>query len=679
MTIQRFILTVAALALTGLPAFAQATTAGKPKAVDKADAYYNFSMGHLYGELAGAYGNRSEYVNQAIDHYRQAMKADPGATFLAEELADIYIQSNRLREGVTDAEAALKDNPDDLNSRRILGRIYTRLIGDTQRGTVNEEMLKRATEQYSKVLEKEPNDIESWLVLGRLHKVAQNSIEAEKAFQKALDLDKESEEALTGMATVYADLGESRKASELLRKVAEKSPNLRTLMALAGAYEQMRDYSLAAETLRQANKLAPGNEELLRALGQNLMLADKLDDALKIYKELIAEEPKDVQSHLRISQIYRQQRKFAEARAASDEAKKLDASSLEVLYNEVGIFEAEGKFPQAIAALKNVLQSSAKKSYSPAEKNNRALLLERLGLLYRNHEQYKDAQETFRELSLLDPALGSRAAAQTIDTHRQAKEFQRALEEADAALKKWPDDRTIRVVRSSVLAELGRVEEAAADLRKMLDGKTDRETYLTLAQMYEKGKNYQEMGKAIDEAEKLSLSSDEKEVIHFMRGAMLEKMKKLDQSEAEFRKVLAMNPTSASALNYLGYMFADRGVRLNEALDMIQKALAQDPHNGAYLDSLGWVYYRLDRLPEAEEALRQALNTTATDPTINDHLGDVYAKKGSLKEAIQQWETSLKLWNASSPSELDSQEVAKVQKKLEGARVRLAKEQQRKP
>ncbi len=675
MIIQRLLLVASLLGLSGLPALAQ-TSAAKLKAVDKASAYYNFSMGHLYAELAGAYGNRSEYVNQAIDHYRQALKADPGASFLAEELADIYIQSNRLREGVSDAEAALRDNPNDLNSRRILGRIYTRLIGDTQRGTVNEEMLKRATEQYSKVVEKEPGDVESWLVLGRLHKVAQHSIEAEKAFQKALDLDPESEEALTGLATVYADLGESKKASELLRKVAEKSPSLRTLMALAGAYEQMRDYSLAAATLQQANKLSPGNEELLRALAQNLMLADKLEDALNIYKQLISEEPKDVQSQLRISQIYRQQRKFAEARAASDEAKKLDPASLEVLYNEVGIFEAEGKTPEAIAALKNVLQSSAKRSYSPAEKNNRAMLLERLGLLYRNHEQYKDAQETFRELSLLDPALASRSAAQIIDTHRQAKEFQRALEEADAALKKWPDDRTIRVVRASVLSELGRPDEAVADLRKMLDGKSDRETYLSIAQMYEKGKNYQEMGKAIDEAEKLSLSSDEKEVIHFMRGAMLEKMKKPEQSEAEFRKVLAMNPSSASALNYLGYMFADRGERLNEALEMIQKALSQDPHNGAYLDSLGWVYYRLDRLQEAEDALRQALNTTATDPTINDHLGDVYAKKGNLKEAIQQWEISVKLWGASSPTEHDPQEVAKVQKKLEGARVRLAREQQ---
>jgi tetratricopeptide (TPR) repeat protein len=665
MNLKGIFFTIAATSMACLTVSAQTTP--QTKTPDKAAAYYHFSMGHLYAELAASYGNRGQHVNQAIDHYRQAMKADPGASFLAEELADLYIQSNRLREGVLDAEAALRENPNDTNSRRILGRIYTRLIGDSQRGSVNEEMLKRATEQYTKIVEQLPKDLDSWLVLGRLHKVAQQSPEAEKAFSKALELEPDNEEALTGMALVHADLGDAKKAAELLRKVAEKSPNLRTLMALAGSYEQLKDYNLAAETLKQAVSLAPDNGDLKRALAQNLMLADKLDESLKLYQQLVAEEPKDVQSHLRISQIYRQQRKFAEAHMASEEAKKLEPGSLEVLWNEVGLLESEGKTTEAIAALKNVLQSTAKRSYTAAEKNNRAMLLERLGLMYRNHDQYKEAVETFQELGNLDTNLGARVAAQIVDTHRQGKAFQKAVDEADAALKKYPDDRMIRMVRASALAELGRVDEAAADVRKFLDGSNDRETYLTLAQLYEKGKNYTEMAKAIDAAEKLSLTGEEKEAIHFMRGAMYEKMKRLDDSEKEFRKVLALNPDSASALNYLGYMFADRNVKLNEALEMIKKAVDQEPHNGAYLDSLGWVYFRLDRLDEAEDNLRRALQRAGNDPTIHDHLG--------LKDAIVQWEASMKLWNAGSPSEHDPQEVAKIQKKLESAKVRLAREQ----
>jgi tetratricopeptide (TPR) repeat protein len=183
------------------------------------------------------------------------------------------------------------------------------------------------------------------------------------------------------------------------------------------------------------------------------------------------------------------------------------------------------------------------------------------------------------------------------------------------------------------------------------------------------------MAKTLDAAEKLSLTNEDKEVVLFMRGAMFEKQKKLDQSEAEFKKVLAINPNSASALNYLGYMLADRNQRLNEALDMIKKALDQEPNNGAYLDSMGWALFKLGKYDDAAANLKRALDRTGKDPTIHDHLGDVYAKQGNWKEAIGQWEASIKMYHAAPPAEHDPQEIAKIQKKLDQAKVRVAKEQ----
>ena len=642
---------------------------------DRARSYYHYALGHLYAELASQYNNRGEYLNQAIDNFRQALQADPDATIITEELSDLYIQAGRLNEAVVDSEAALRQNPNDINSRRILGRIYMRLVGDTQQGRVNEKMLRSAIEQYQRITEIDASDLDSWLILGRLQKVAQNSVESEAAFKKALELDSENEDALTGLAMVYADLGDGRRASELLKKVAGKSPSLRTLTSLAAAYEQMRDYALAAETLRRASEFAPENAEIRRAMAQNFLLAEQLDDALKIYQELVAGDAKDVQSHLRISQIYRQQHKYDLAREANRRAKDLDPGNLEALYNDVNIFEAEGKTAEAAKALRELLDSTAKRSYSASEKSNRALFLERLGVLYRQQEQTAEAVNTFRELAALDESqTGPRAAAQIVDTYRQARDFAKALQEADAACKKYPKDRLVLLTRASLLADSGKVDQAAAEVRTLLDGKNDRETWLTLAQLYEKGKRYEEMGRALDEAEKLATTGDEKEAIYFMRGAMFEKMKVLDRSEAEFRKVLEINPKSASALNYLGYMLADRNVRLNEALDLIKLAVEQEPNNGAYLDSLGWVYFRLGQMEQAETYLLRALQSTAKDPTVNDHLGDVYFKLGRLKDAISQWEVSLKLWQSAPLSEADPEETAKVQKKLDGAKVRLARE-----
>jgi Flp pilus assembly protein TadD len=182
------------------------------------------------------------------------------------------------------------------------------------------------------------------------------------------------------------------------------------------------------------------------------------------------------------------------------------------------------------------------------------------------------------------------------------------------------------------------------------------------------------MAQALDAAAKLSESDEEKAEVFHMRGAMYEKMQKLDLSEAEFRKVLKINPQHASALNYLGYMLADRNLRLPEALDLIRQAVALEPTNGAFLDSLGWVYFRMGKLDEAETYLRQALERFSRDPTVHDHLGDVYYQKGRLKDAIAQWEISMREWRSSSRAEMDPAETAKVQKKLEDARVRLAKE-----
>ena len=654
---------------------AQNAPAPAPAATtEKAAAYYHYSVGHLYAELASAFGNRGDLFAKAVENYKLALKNDPAAVFITEELSDLYIQSGRLREAVIENEEALKQDPANLNARRVLARIYSRLMGDQQQNKIDESMVKKAIEQYREITAKDPSDAESWVRLGGLQKISLNSAEAEKAFKKALEIDPNNEDALTGLALVYSDLGDSKKATELLRKSAEKNPNQRSLITLASSYEQMKEYALAAETLKKALEQSPGNVEIQRGLAQNLIYSDQLDEALKIFQQLAADDPKDVQSRLRISQVYLQKHDFAKARQASQEAKELDPSNVEIQYNEVSLLEAEGKLPEAIAALKETLSATARKTYNPAERANRIVLLDRLASLYRANEQTSQAVATLREVAEIDPDVAPKAAAQVIETYRAAHEYPKAEQEADAAVKKYPDDRLVRTVRASLLLDMGKTDQAIAETRKLLNGKDDRDVYLSLAQIYEKAKNFGEAAKALDAAAKLSTTKEENETIAFMRGSMFERQKNFDGAEAEFRRVLEANPNNGSAMNYLGYMLADRNVRLEEARQLIAKALEREPNNGAYLDSLGWVYFRMNRLDEAEKNLLKSLETMPKDPTVHDHLGDVYLQKGKIREAIVQWQNSLKAWQAGSPSELDRAEVAKVQKKLDSAKVKLARD-----
>jgi len=665
------------LALSQSTTDAASPSTSDPKVSDKANAYYNFAMGHLYAELAGAFGNRSDYTNKAIDYYRQAMKLDPSASFLSEELTDLYIQAGRIKDAVTEAEDLLKQDPNNLDARRMLGRMYARLIGDPEQHKVNDEMVQRAIEQFQKITEQEPTDVESWLMLGRLERVSRNSVEAEKDFKKVLDQDAGNEEALAGLAGVYSDLGDTKNAIEMLRMATSKHPNPRTLAELATFYHNAKDYVNAADVWRQALQMDPENTRLKQALARDLLFADRSTEALKVYQELAAADPRDEDSLLHVAEIYRERGDFPKAHAALSKARQLDSQNLELRYEEVNLLDAEGKTDAAVAALRAMLSDTASKSYSDEEKGRRTVLLERLGMLYRNAERYSEAVDAFRQMADVDPESAPRVSAAIIDTWRAAKDFKKADAELQAALKKSPKDRSLTGAKASLLADEGKIDEAVEVLRTLPDADKDWGTQIAISQVYEKGKRFDDMGKALDAAERISESTQQKMNVLFMRGAMLERTKQFDAAEAEFRKVLAMDPEYSGALNYLGYMLADRNVRLDEAQKMISKAVELEPANGAYLDSLGWVCFRQNRLDDAVSYLQKALQipSVAKDPTVHDHLGDVYFKQGKIREAIAQWQSSLKEYEAGvTQSDADPEEMAQVGKKLEDARVRVAKE-----
>jgi tetratricopeptide (TPR) repeat protein len=664
-----------------------AADAAKPK-VDRASSYYHYALAHMYAELASAYGARGGYLDKAIENYKEAIKADPESSVLTEELAELYVDSGRLREAQSDAEDALKQNPNDLGAHRLLARVFTSQIqfGDPQHQKLDEAMLNKAIEQYQKISQLDPKDADALVMLGRLEKVAQNSAEAEKAYKKALEVDPENEDALTGLAIIYSDLGNSTEAARLLKQLSDKNPSSKSLRALAATYEQMKEYALAAQTLQRALEMSPPDAgDLKHALAEDETQAKDYDGAIKTYQDLVGEDPSDANSLLAMSRIYRVgKHDIAKAREMSDKAKKLEPYNIEVRYNEVGLLQAEGKAAQALTAMKDLVASTERRSYNERERAVRVDLLEELATMEIDADQTEAAVEAYHQIADADPDKGARSEAAAIEAYRAGKDSQKAEQEADAAIKKYPNDSTVHLTHALVLADGGKVDPAVAEVKKFMgpgsdaakgNKQPDRAYYMALGQIYDRGHKYDDEGKALDAAEKLSDSESDKVDIWFRRGAMLERAKKTEASEAEFQKILQAEPDNDAALNYLGYMFADRGVRLNDALTMINKALEERPGNAAYLDSLGWVYFKLGRLNEAEENVRKALESQPRDATVRDHLGDILMHQGKVRDAVAQWEISLKEWNASSPADLEPEQVAKVKTKLDGAKVRLAKEE----
>lgn len=145
----------------------------------------------------------------------------------------------------------------------------------------------------------------------------------------------------------------------------------------------------------------------------------------------------------------------------------------------------------------------------------------------------------------------------------------------------------------------------------------------------------------------------------YFRGICYEREKQWSKAEADFKRVIEIEPENADALNYLGYTWVDRGENLTEAFDMIRKAVEIEPNNGAITDSLGWAHYKLGQYQEAKKQLEDAVELAPSSATIIDHLGDVYWKLGRFREAGYQWERALEF----DPTD---EERANIKLKLKG-------------
>jgi tetratricopeptide (TPR) repeat protein len=662
------------------PTAAGAQSATKGKAPDRAAAYYHFALAHMYEEQVATYG-RSELANKAIEEYRAAIDADPTSAYLTSGLAELYAKTGRIRDAVVEAQDIIKRNPNNLEARRLLGRIYLRSLGDMQAGNGSESILKLAIEQYGQIVRLQPDSMDDHLLLGRLYRLNNDLQKAESEFKTAVKLQPDSEEAVTTLAYLYNELGDTARAAQVLSSVPNGERSAKLYSALGYTYEQQKQYKGAIEAYRHAIELDRDNLDAIRGLAENLLNDGQADAALEQYKVIADANPEDAQTYVRIAEIYRKQGKFDLALDHLKKAESMVQDSVEVPYNIAAIYQAQGRYDEAIPIMRNLLKKSEKPEgkYSNGEKSNRAVFLERLGTIYRDQGNNQAANETFREIV----ALGGdenieRGYQQIIDTWREAKEWQKATDAAKEAVQKLPTSRDLKMVLAAQQADMGEPDKALKDVGAMLKGTgntDDRQVYITLAQMNTRLRRFSEAEQALDKAEALSSKPEDKEYVWFLRGSTLEREKRYAEAEEQFKKVLASDPEHASALNYLGYMLADQNMKLEEALGYIKRAVDLDPANGAYLDSLGWAYFRLGKYEMAEDALLKASQKINTDPTVLDHLGDLYQKTGRLKLAATNWERALTEWNRTIAADVDPVDQARVQKKLDSAKMKLAREE----
>jgi tetratricopeptide (TPR) repeat protein len=682
MTLKRLISIFGLAGLAVLPTFGQtppaasaapAEKAAGDKMTPRADAYFNFTMGHVY-ELEYEQTSQAEYATKAIDAYKKAYAVDPKSPIIGERLAEMYWKAQRVREAVNEATEILKHDPDDLPTHRLLARIYLRSLGDINGPGVQTEMVAKAITEYAEVHRLDPNDEDAAIWLARLYRIHNDPDKAEKVLRKMLEDDPSDEAAAEQLTQLLLDENKADEAIQLLEGMAAHTSSPTLFDLLGDAYTQTHDYPKAEAAYRTAVDLEPTEANHLRGLAQTLLAEEKYSDALAAYQKLSDLMPDEADNYVHLAEIYRQLHQLDKAEENLAKAQQYDGRSLNVQYNQAMIFEAQGRYDDAIRVVSDAITGvKAQSSVLPPRQRQLAILYQQLGMLYREVQNYSAAVYTFQELGHLGDEEDHRARLLIMDTYRLARDMPKALQAGREAMAKYPDDAQIRASQALLLGENQQTDEAVKLLEPGLKGsKEDRDIYLDLSQVYERGRRYSDAEQAARKAESYATDAQDNETAWLMLGAVYERQKQYDKAEEEFKKVLDVNPKNAQVLNYYGYMLADRGVRLDEAHDLIQRAVDIEPLNGAYLDSLGWLYFKQNKLDEAEAMLRKAVERDPHDPTIRSHLGDIYAKQGHMDQAAIEWEKSINEWHRSLPADLESDKVAEVEKKLNQVKHRVA-------
>ena len=661
-------------------------TQAKPDTADaqttsRAQAYYHAALAALYEEEAVNTG-RPEFVQHAVDEYKYALNADPNSAELHGGLADLYFRTGRAHEAESTARELLKTHPDDVAAHKLLGRIYLRQLGEQQNSVSSASpsgnTLDQAITEFEKIVSLTPKSVEDHMVLGQLYNVKHQSAKAEQQFKMAQEIEPESEEVVLNLARVYAESNDLDHAAKVIEAVPDADRTGRMEFTLGATYDQMKRAKDAIAAYKRAADLQPGDVPTMNALGQALLADGQLDAALKNYKALSQADPDDPGALIHIAEIQRRQAKYEDALTTIRKARKKDPENLEAGYNEGLLLDVLGHYDEAASTYDKMVDqtSHANGAYTAEEKNNRGIFLERLGAVYHEENKVDEAITTYQKMIEMGGETATRGYQLEVDTYNDARLFEKAVEISRQAVAANADDRDLKLMLAGELVDEGKTDDGLNMAKALLNNTDkDRPVYFALGNMYTRLRRWKEADDALAKASPLATKKEDKLYLLFLKGALADRQKHTDQAEAFFRDALDLDPNNAMTLNYMGYMFADKGLRLPEALKLIRKAVEQEPMNGAYLDSLGWVYFKMGEYEMAEENLRQAVERDQTDPTVHDHLGDLYEKTGRIRLAAAQWELSLAEFQKTPTTDMEPGDVAKVQHKLEGAHVKLAKQE----
>jgi tetratricopeptide (TPR) repeat protein len=638
---------------------APAVAGQPPKAADpKAEAYYQFVLGRRLADQGD--------VDGAIAAFTRAIKSDPASAEPLAELAELYARQSRVREAIESAEAAITISPDHSEAHGILGSIYASLAEREDRGAGaapgGTPFRQQAIDHLERSLKNARPDVAVGvrLTLARLYMQGGSPEKAIGVLKQLLADEPWLPQGVAMLAQAYADAGRGPEAIALLKDAVAVEPSFYSM--LAEAFDKDKQWAEAARAYALASGESPEDVDLKTRWASALLNIPGEGAARQARDLLLGVTKANPTAGWPLYLLARAERALGDLDASEASARRLMAispGSTSGAHALAQVLEARRQWAAIIEALEPVANRTQK-----GREADTALILTHLGFAYLEVGRNADAIGAFERATKLDPSDRSLTSylAQALVS---AKAYDRALALARGARAADPADAQMARLEADALRGLGRVDEGAAVLKTLAEAAPrDATATQALAEYYASAHRYAEAAAVLKGA--LPRFPDDLNVL-FQYGAMLERQAQHVDAERVFREIIAKAPGFAPALNYLGYTLVERGNRLDEGVSLIKRAVAIDPHNGAYLDSLGWAFVKLNQFDLAEPNLRRAAEQLPRDSVVQDHWGEFLAKKGRYPEAVEAWRRSL----AGDGEQIERQQI---ERKIRDAIAKSAKD-----
>ena len=575
--------------------------------------------------LAVARGRSSE----AIRNINEAVALEPESAALHAQGAALLAILGRRSDAERLAERALELDPKELEAVRVLADLEaSRSFGQKADPAARLEAI-RLYERLSVEDTEAPDEI--WSALARLKLAAGDAPGAAAAAEKLVASRPGDTNALRMLDQALVAAGRTQEALDRTLGWLHEHPEDEELIPLVvemaretGSWSTIE--SLCTELLGRD----PSNARARALRGEARLRLGRPKEALDDLELARATTPRDPLLRLHVAAAYQALNRLADATqiAESLAAEYPDNSFVHILLAETlsrrgETAKARQEYTTALGVITGGDDEDAKR---------RDEVRARLAAIDLAAERFDDARATLAALERPDGpeaiALRARAALAWGDP-KEAKRLAKLLADTE------PEESAL--LDGEAELKLGRPAKAAECFDRAVK-RGGPEIRGDVAAVWRRGGHDAE---AESELRAWTAAKPEDSEARLALGAFLERGGRYAEAETELRAAIRLAPGSAEAFNYLGYSLADRGERLDDSVGLIRRALEIDPHNGAYLDSLGWAYFRQGRTEDARQALEQAVREFPRDATVLEHLGDVHAALGDTASARAFWQRAL--------------------------------------